>query len=81
MFDIGDYKVKTADGELLYSEAMKDAKSFAEWCVAYDKFFEASIDGKLYAVMSASGRSRARPSTHATLSLISFATFENLISA
>lgn len=51
VFDIGDYKVKTADGELLYSEAMKDAKSFAEWCVAYDKFFEASIDGKLYAVM------------------------------
>lgn len=51
VFDIGDYKVKAADGELLYSEAMKDAKSFAEWCVAYDKFFEASIDGKLYAVM------------------------------
>lgn len=51
VFDIGDYKVKTADGELLYSEAMKDAKNFAEWCVAYDKFFEASIDGKLYAVM------------------------------
>lgn len=51
VFDIGDYKVKTADGELLYSEAMKDAKSFAEWCVAYDKFFESSVDGKLYAVM------------------------------
>jgi hypothetical protein len=51
VFDIGDYKVKTADGELLYSEAMKDVKSFAEWCVAYEKFFEASIDGKLYAVM------------------------------
>ena len=51
VFDIGDYKVKTADGELLYSEAMKDVKSFAEWCVAYDKFFEASVDGKLYAVM------------------------------
>ena len=51
VFDIGDYKVKMADGELLYSEAMKDAKSFAEWCVAYEKFFEASVDGKLYAVM------------------------------
>lgn len=51
VFDIGDYKVKTADGELLYSEAMKDVKNFAEWCVAYEKFFEASVDGKLYAVM------------------------------
>lgn len=51
VFDIGDYKVKTADGELLYSEAMKDAKSYVEWCVAYEKFFEASVDGKLYAVM------------------------------
>lgn len=51
VFDIGDYKVKTADGELLYSEAMKDVKSFAEWCVAYEKFFEASVDGRLYAVM------------------------------
>jgi hypothetical protein len=51
VFDIGDYKVKTADGELLYSEAMKDVKNFDEGCVAYDKFFEASVDGKLYAVM------------------------------
>lgn len=51
VFDIGDYKVKTADGELLYSEAVKDVETYAEWCVAYKKFFEASIDGRLYAVM------------------------------
>ena len=51
VFSMGDYKVKTADGELLYSEAVADAKTYAEYSVAIDRFFAASVDGKLYAVM------------------------------
>ena len=54
VFDVADYKVKTADGDLRWSEywADKEPKTWDEYFDLCDAFFGASVDGKLYVVMS-----------------------------
>lgn len=54
VFDVADYKVKTADGDLRWSEywADKEPKTWDEYFDLCDAFFGASVDGKLYIVMS-----------------------------
>lgn len=54
VFDISDYKVKTADGDLKWSEfwADKEPKTWDEYFDLCEAFFAASVDGKLYVVMN-----------------------------
>ena len=54
VFDVSDYKVKTADGDLLWSEfwADKEPKTWDEYFDLCEEFFGASVDGKLYVVMN-----------------------------
>lgn len=54
VFDVYDYKVKTADGDLLWSEfwADKEPETWEEYYDLCEAFFLASVDGKLYVVMN-----------------------------
>lgn len=54
VFDVADYKVKTADGDLRWSEywADKEPKTWDEYFDLCDAFFGESVDGKLYVIMN-----------------------------
>lgn len=55
VFSVADYKVKTAEGELVWSEYIAgledEIKTWDDWEEAVSGFFDKSVDGKLYVVM------------------------------
>lgn len=53
VFSIADYKIKTADGEILWSEYIEqhDVTTWDEYCDVVEAYFVQSVDGKLYVVL------------------------------